>query len=149
MSPKVLDVGCGCEAIGDVNVDLFPSSSPHRKYSLNVSAVSNFVLADACHLPFKSKSFEIVNCSHVIEHVSDPISLIKELIRVAKRKVVIKCPHRFSSQAKLPSHIHFFHNQWFHRVLAQFPHKTTTQFAYNKIPFLPLPHEITVEVYLT
>lgn len=149
MSFRVLDVGCGCVALGDVNVDLFPFSSVHRRYIFNPKIITNFVLADACHLPFPSKSFELVHCSHLIEHISNPIILIKELIRVAKKKVVIKCPHRFSSQAKQPSHIHYFSPKWFHKVLTHYPHSVNIQFGYNKIPFLPLPDEITVEIYLT
>lgn len=41
-----------------------------------------FVRADACHLPLLSDSFDVVFCASLIEHVSNPIRLLREIRRV-------------------------------------------------------------------
>jgi ubiquinone/menaquinone biosynthesis C-methylase UbiE len=101
----ILDVGCGGDPKGDVNVDLYPMASPHRAEApdidLRPQKIPNFVLADGQHLPFKSNSFDIVYSFHLIEHVNNPSLLVWELIRVASRKVILKCPHRYHRTVRL------------------------------------------------
>src|SRR5260221_721637 len=43
-----------------------------------------FKVADALKLSFKANSFDIVICTHVYEHVSDPEKLFEEIYRVLK-----------------------------------------------------------------
>jgi uncharacterized protein YbaR (Trm112 family) len=75
----VLDVGCGDDPKGDVNVDIYiPSLIPN-----------NFILASAELLPFKNNSFDIVRSAYVIEHNLSPIEMIKEHFRVCSKKVEI------------------------------------------------------------
>jgi len=64
-----LDVGCGRLRLGDVNVDILRSVEPD-------------VVADGCHLPFKDCVFGKVFCSEVIEHVENPLLLLREIYRV-------------------------------------------------------------------
>lgn len=45
--------------------------------------VPNFVAADLTALPFEDASFDIVICSHVLEHVPDDAQAMAELYRVA------------------------------------------------------------------
>ncbi len=40
--------------------------------------------ADITHLPFESKYFDVILCSHVLEHVVDDISAMKEMFRVLR-----------------------------------------------------------------
>jgi SAM-dependent methyltransferase len=42
------------------------------------------VLADACRMPFRDKAFDFVIAFHVLEHVADPVSFLRELQRVGK-----------------------------------------------------------------
>ena len=118
---SVLDVGCGNGRLakGSVNVDFFCRGQnvqigkqlegefvdPHK--------IPNFILADACHLPFKNGSFNFVFSSHVIEHVADPLLMFKEMHRVSKRMVVVRCPHRRGSGAKRPFHVNYLDERWF------------------------------------
>lgn len=44
----------------------------------------DFVVASAYELPFPDKSFDIIACCEVIEHVQDPEKLIREAHRVLK-----------------------------------------------------------------
>ena len=43
------------------------------------------VFADAAHLPFLNEHFDGVVCLEVLEHVSDPATVMKEIERVLKR----------------------------------------------------------------
>lgn len=44
----------------------------------------HFVRGDAHHLPFPSDHFDIVYCRYVLEHVADPLSVLREMRRVLK-----------------------------------------------------------------
>ena len=52
----------------------------HRRYR----HVPNFVQADLTNLPFQDCFFDIVICSHVLEHVPDDTAAMAELHRVTK-----------------------------------------------------------------
>jgi ubiquinone/menaquinone biosynthesis C-methylase UbiE len=82
----VLDVGCGDNPFPYATqlVDLLPEPSKHRARQLD-TAGKPFVVADVHALPFPDKSFDFVYCSHLLEHVEDPIAACRELMRVGKR----------------------------------------------------------------
>ncbi len=74
-----LDVGCGEQSRGDVNVDIYiPSDIP-----------KNFILASAEYLPFKKNIFDLVYSGYVIEHCLNPAQFIKDQVRCSKEKVLI------------------------------------------------------------
>lgn len=76
-----LDVGCGRDTNCDVRVDICRRFKPT-------------IICDAQHLPLKTNTFDSVNCSHLLEHVVNPILVIREIKRVAKKDatIVIKFP---------------------------------------------------------
>lgn len=43
------------------------------------------VKADICALPFRDNSFDFILCNHVLEHIPDDVTAMKELYRVLKR----------------------------------------------------------------
>lgn len=151
----ILDVGCGDKPKGSVNCDLnvdltFEGGNQKQGIIINPKEIRNFVRCDCHFLPFRTKSFETVLCSHVIEHIASPCKLLLELLRVAQLKVVVKCPHRFSRGAKYPFHIHFFNKSWFAKALKNFSYKV-------KVNYEPFPafyvgfmrvNEIVVEICL-
>lgn len=47
------------------------------------------VAADATRLPFPDRSFDVVLCSEVVEHLEFPLEAMFELLRVARRAVVL------------------------------------------------------------
>ncbi len=49
-----------------------------------------FVQGNIYKLPFKKKEFDIVYCSNVFIHLNDVIKPLREIIRVAKKNVIIR-----------------------------------------------------------
>ena len=76
---KVLDIGCGYTAHKNATVicDIQDLSNFYND--------KNFVKLDGNILPFKDKEFDFVIASHVIEHVKDVNTFIKELSRVSSK----------------------------------------------------------------
>ena len=100
---SVLDVGGGEGYFAAIVRDLSGTSVAHSS-DLSVEACRrgseifeiHGAAADATRLPFADKSYDLVVCSEVIEHLSRPVAAIAELARIAKRFVVIStsefCP---------------------------------------------------------
>jgi SAM-dependent methyltransferase len=86
---KVLDVGCGPYPFpyATMLVDLFTEKTNHRHGEL-ITSGKPFMVADIHCLPFEDKSYDFVYCSHVLEHVDDPVRACAELVRVGKRGYV-------------------------------------------------------------
>lgn len=93
----VLDVGCGP---GTLTVDLARHVAPGvvtgvdaaeivledaRKHA-SEEGVTNveFMQANAYQLPFEDNSFDIVHAHQVLQHLSDPVAAIVEMVRVVK-----------------------------------------------------------------
>jgi len=91
----ILDVGCGCAPISSlltkrskiVGIDL--SELALREASQN--GVSCIIASIENGLPFRSKKFDFVLLTEVIEHIFDPVSLLKEIHRVLKDEGIIVC----------------------------------------------------------
>lgn len=124
---RVLDVGCGNSPGGDVNCDLYAYETEHRILRrsfgrkalaaprLEPRCIKNFVVCDAMHLPFADGAFEVVQCSHVIEHVPESLELLRELLRVSSYRVLIRVPHKLGDRllGRFDCHLHFFDRTWF------------------------------------
>jgi SAM-dependent methyltransferase len=90
---RVLDVGCGAQP--------FPLASHLSDRSLRDSSERfgipvpldhrPFTECSVSSLPFRTRSFDFVHCTHVLEHVADPAGACVELMRVSKRGF-IECP---------------------------------------------------------
>jgi len=76
---KVLDIGCGYTAHNNATVicDIQDLSEFYKE--------RNFIKLENNILPFKNKEFDFVIASHVIEHVEDVKTFIKELERVSSK----------------------------------------------------------------
>lgn len=82
-SDLVLDVGSGSSPhpAADVLLERYLDSK-HRFGTMVIDRPT--VLADACKMPFRDKAFDFVIAFHVLEHVPDPASFLRELQRVGK-----------------------------------------------------------------
>ena len=53
------------------------------------------IVAEGDDLPLEDKSVDYVISSHVIEHFYDPVKAMKEWARVARKYILIICPHAY------------------------------------------------------
>jgi SAM-dependent methyltransferase len=83
---KVLDIGSGADPfpLATVLADAYVGDTPHRYGKLIVDA-HPFYQCNIENMLFKDKEFDFVYCSHVLEHVDNPIKACSELMRVGKR----------------------------------------------------------------
>ena len=85
-----------------VNLDLF---LPYLRTCRIEVPDADCILADAKHLPIKEKSFDVVMCLELIEHLAkiDGLRLIGEMQRIAREQVIVSTPTRFHE-------VHIFDN---------------------------------------
>lgn len=89
---EILDIGCGNNPQGSVNVDLFLEPTFHRNLDdqeIKAHKIKNFVKCDASNLPFSDKAFDLAYSHHVLEHLENPLGTLKEWARVARRIRVV------------------------------------------------------------
>lgn len=114
-----LDVGCGINPKGDINVDVFRGGlNPQLGDQVEGEfmfpcKIKNFIVADAMYLPFRDETFTTVFSSHTIEHVQNPLLMLREMCRVANEKIVVRCPHRKGSGAIRTYHVNYLDENWF------------------------------------
>lgn len=80
----VLEIGSGDNPNprADILVDKFLFDNTER--GGNIVIDRPMVVADAHHLPFKDGVFAYTICSHILEHMDDPVQFASELTRVSK-----------------------------------------------------------------
>ena len=97
---KILDAGCGEGFFSSLLKNRYPEAEivgcDGAEEALdiarrNVSGV-RFETANLYELPYRDQEFEVVICSEVLEHLTDPKVALKEVHRVGK-KVLITVPH--------------------------------------------------------
>jgi SAM-dependent methyltransferase len=107
---KVLDLGSGNNPFPYAThlVDLYAEDNFHRGGEKLVTDERPIYNADICALPFADKEFDFVYCSHVLEHVEDPMKACSEIMRVGKRGY-IETPTRLSDMMYNFSYLHQWH----------------------------------------
>ena len=107
----ILDVGCGKGyLLGKImesnpgvqccGADIAPPS--HRDMPIKIHE------ADIINLPFPDHSFDMVICTHNLEHIREPQKALGELIRVAKRRLIIVVPREREYRYSANFHVNFF-----------------------------------------
>lgn len=100
---SVLDVGSGQGLLLRRIKTKYPNSSIFgvefsKELVVRSSRVQgvNCIMADALHIPIAEKSIDVVFCTEVIEHVNDPLVLLREIFTTLKPKgkLVITVPNR-------------------------------------------------------
>jgi SAM-dependent methyltransferase len=71
---------------------------------------SNFTVGDIFNLPENTK-YDIVMCSHTIEHVENPKVFLSQLLKLARHYAIVACP--FGEVDRIPSHINTFDQGFF------------------------------------
>ena len=99
MKPVIVDLGCGSKKIdGAIGLD--------RRLEPGVDLICDF----EHELPLKTDSVDIMNMSHIMEHVRDLIPFMEEVYRVCRpgAKVRIVVPYYASRGAfRDPTHVRF------------------------------------------
>lgn len=120
----LLDVGCGNGRYLDGMSALGwrVKGVEFNEYAINVCRLSKLDVhhGDLFSAKFESDSFDVINVSHVIEHVPNPKQLFAELARILKKNgtLIIKTPNSEALGRALfntnwfpndvPRHIYFF-----------------------------------------
>lgn len=90
---SVLDIGCASGYMSDKISQILPNSRvwgvDAYKEAVNFGKRKyphiKFKVADAHDLPFQDNFFDLVVCYETIEHVSNPLKMLKEMQRVLKK----------------------------------------------------------------
>ncbi|MCR1781554.1 class I SAM-dependent methyltransferase [Nocardioides carbamazepini] len=105
----VLDVGSGDKPSwrADVLLDRYPDDAyaGQRSGTGRTRVDRPLFDADAAAMPFADGVFDYAICSHVLEHVTDPVAVVGELTRVAKAGY-IEVPEAAAAKIiDFPSHL--------------------------------------------
>lgn len=114
-----LDVGCGagdnlnraeselnCEITG---IDPSPGAHGVGRFSSNDITKKTIIQGSAENLPFEDETFDVVFCSHVLEHVTNTTKSLSEISRVLKKDgtIIIGMPTASMAFIALISHFLF------------------------------------------
>jgi SAM-dependent methyltransferase len=107
LSGKVLDVGAGSFLR---YAALFPSGTDYATQDIVPSdKVKHSFVCDAAHMPARDESYDVVFSTQVLEHVPDPLAVLREATRVVRSggHILVSCPQ--SSEAhEIPYDYHRF-----------------------------------------
>lgn len=107
---RLLDVGCGRgyflsrvkEARPDL--ELVGCDVVDKLAHEGMSLVSGNIEA----LPFPDKSFDVVTCSHTLEHIKNPARAVAELVRVTGKVLYVAVPCQRYFYYTLDEHVNFY-----------------------------------------
>jgi len=113
---KVLDIGSGGSPFPYATqlVDKYPEKTHHRYEKFKTNQLP-FTQADVEKLPFEDKTFDYVYCSHVLEHVANPVQALNEIQRVGKRGF-IEVPTKMSDTIFNYTRLGDFHKWYINKV---------------------------------
>jgi ubiquinone/menaquinone biosynthesis C-methylase UbiE len=105
---KILDVGCGRGYLAKQLI-----AQQHEVNGCDVLKELDipglqYKQGNIEQLPFADKSFDVVICTHTLEHVRGLDRSIAELKRVAREKLIIVVPRQKKFRYTLDLHLHFF-----------------------------------------
>jgi 2-polyprenyl-3-methyl-5-hydroxy-6-metoxy-1,4-benzoquinol methylase len=101
---SVLDVGFGlgyglnlmsnkAKTLSGIDIDRLAVAKGNQDL-LGNSKIRELKHYDGLNIPYPEKSFDVVTCVDVIEHVPDYAQLIKNMCQIARRVVIISTPNR-------------------------------------------------------
>lgn len=133
----ILDAGCGTgtqmEIINNqrkyhsTGVDIY---EPYLKECRIKKIYNKLLKCDIRSMPFKEKSFDVVICFHVIEHIGkkDGYKVIKNLEALAKKKVILVLPNGLLPQEEYDHNEFQRHkSEWYPKDLRKLGYRVVGQ----------------------
>ncbi len=109
---KVLDVGFGSgyllNEIAKQNPNVQCHGADFVVRPIQCTAPIEVHEVDITEMPFPDHSFDMVLCTHVLEHLRDPDKALKELIRVTKKRLIIVLPNQREYRYTIDFHVNFY-----------------------------------------
>jgi ubiquinone/menaquinone biosynthesis C-methylase UbiE len=107
---NVIDIGCGKGYLLSVIKEKHPQIEQFGFDIKNPDGTEpfNYVKGNIEALPFADKQFDIVTCSHTVEHLINLEQCIKELKRITKKQLFIVTPKQRYYYYTLDEHVNFF-----------------------------------------
>jgi ubiquinone/menaquinone biosynthesis C-methylase UbiE len=87
---SLLDVGCGEGEM--LRRGVVPAATRTVLFDRSRDSAAH-VIGSVDALPFASRSFDVVTCMEVLEHLPEPAAALREMARVARRAVILSVPH--------------------------------------------------------
>ncbi len=121
----VLEIGCGdgsvLEELGRREIGTSRTGMDISSSAVELAAARPGISAAQCfdgaRIPSQEESYDLVVATHVLEHVPAPEPLVTELVRVARRALVVEVPLERNIAARRPAaraasesagHLHLF-----------------------------------------
>ena len=106
----VVDLGSGDKPFwrADVCVDKQAFAKEHRFTSTTTTrSVGMYIDSDVASTPFVEHAFDFSFCSHLLEHVEEPGTVIEEIMRISNRGYIAVPDGMFEMISPYPSHLWF------------------------------------------
>ena len=127
MKPVIVDIGCGAKKLnGAFGLD--------RRKEPGVDVICDFEHA----VPLRTNSVDVVNMSHIMEHIRDIIAFMEEVYRVCRpgAEVRVIVPYYTSRGAfRDPTHVRFITEDTFQYFESPTGYGVKTNFQIEKIDF--------------
>ena len=107
---RVLDAGCGdgyqCQYLASryshvVGCDI---AIPRLQFARQRSPSIPFLASELMHPPFRPKSFDLVTLVEVLEHMPDPLVILRNLSALSRQYLLVTVPHKERPQIALCPH---------------------------------------------
>lgn len=110
---KIIDIGCGPgHFVNFLTLKNYQVTGVDKsKFFINFAKKNyhgRFINTSAYHLPFRENSFDTAYLTSVIEHLSKPVTALKDAFRVAK-KVVVTVPLQTPLSLSRSGVVYFHH----------------------------------------
>jgi len=88
----LLDIGCSTGQL--LRLHSGTGLEINREKAIQALPFGNIAICDIeTTLPLKDKSADTVTCLEVLEHLQDPKALVKEMVRVCRKRLIITVPY--------------------------------------------------------
>jgi SAM-dependent methyltransferase len=93
----VLDVGAGCGfSSAYYPPDVRVVAADYARGMIEQNPVPERLRCSADALAFADATFDLVTCWELLHHLPDPVAAIREMVRVARRRVIMFEPNRIN-----------------------------------------------------